>query len=59
MKQAFSRAPYKVSMCPYCLNTHNKDPYSCVFGVYVVIFGAVRDISVAGFLFHMFDVLLE
>jgi hypothetical protein len=54
MKQVFSSALYKVSMHPYCLNTHNKVPYSCEFAVYVVIFGAVPDISVIGFLFHMF-----
>jgi hypothetical protein len=53
MKQAFSRAVYKVSMYPYCLNTHNKVPYSCEFAVYVVING-VREISVTGFLFHLF-----
>jgi hypothetical protein len=51
MKQAFSRARYKVSMYPYCLNTRNKVPYSCEFAVYVVIFRAVRGISVTGFLF--------
>jgi hypothetical protein len=46
MKQAFSRAVYKVSMYPYCLNTHNKIPYPCELAVYVLIYGAVRDISV-------------
>ena len=46
MKEAFSRALYKVSLYPYCLNTHNNVPYSYEFAVYVVIFGALRNISV-------------
>jgi hypothetical protein len=46
MKQSFSRALYKVSLYHFCLNTHNKVPYSYEFSVYVVIFGALRDISV-------------
>jgi hypothetical protein len=46
MKQAFSRSLYNISVYPYCINTHNKVLYSCEFAVYVVIFGAVRDISV-------------
>jgi hypothetical protein len=41
----FCRLLYK-SLYRYCLNTHNIVPYSCDFAVYVVIFGAVRDISV-------------
>jgi hypothetical protein len=41
----FCRLLYK-SLYRYCLNIHNKVPYSCKFAVYVIIFGAVQDISV-------------
>jgi hypothetical protein len=37
---------FKFSLYPCSLYTHNKVPYSCEFAVYVIIFGAVQDISV-------------